>query len=77
VKIDAIFDKITKDKTIKALQWDIEIMIWQDMHTRGFDVNKYLVELRRNNDKIIDLRRRNMRRKTLDHLMYMLCKDLK
>ncbi|MDR2603602.1 MAG: hypothetical protein LBC11_03540 [Puniceicoccales bacterium] len=39
-------------------------------------MNKYVVELRRNNDKIIDLRRRTLRGKTLDHLMHMLCKDL-
>jgi hypothetical protein len=52
-------------------------MIWQDVYTRGLNMNKYAVELRRNNDNIIDLRRRTMRGKTLDHLMYMLCKALK
>jgi hypothetical protein len=36
-------------------------MIWQDVYTRGLDVNKYVVELRRNNNEIIDLRRRTMR----------------
>ncbi|MDR2432259.1 MAG: trigger factor [Puniceicoccales bacterium] len=77
VKIGAILDKIAKDEKIEPLQGDIENMIWQDVYTRGLDVNKYIVELRRNNDKIIDLRRRTMRGKTLDHLMYMLCKDLK
>jgi hypothetical protein len=30
-----------------------------------------------NNDKIIDLRNRTVRGKTLDHRIYRLCKDLK
>ncbi|MDR2629181.1 MAG: trigger factor, partial [Puniceicoccales bacterium] len=77
VKIGAILDKIAKDEKIEPLQGDIENMIWQDVYTRGLDVNKYIVELRKNNDKIIDLRRRTLRGKTLDHLMHMLCKDLK
>ncbi|MDR0693263.1 MAG: trigger factor [Puniceicoccales bacterium] len=77
VKIGAILDKIAKDEKIEPLQGDIENMIWQDVYTRGLDVNKYVVELRRSNDKIIDLRRRTLRGKTLDHLMHMLCQDLK
>jgi trigger factor len=77
VKIGAILDKIARDEKIKPLQGDIENMIWQDVYTRGLDVNQYIIELRRDNDKIIDLRRRTLRGKTLDHLMYMLCKDLK
>jgi trigger factor len=77
VKIGAVLDKIAKDEKIEPLQGDIENMIWQDVYTRGLDVNKYIVELRRNNDKAIDLRRRTLRGKTLDHLMHMLCKDLK
>jgi trigger factor len=77
VKIGAILDKIARDEKIEPLQGDIENMIWQDVYTRRLDVNKYIVELRKNNDKIIDLRRRTLRGKTLDHLMHMLCKDLK
>jgi trigger factor len=77
VKIGAILDKIAKDEKIEPLQGDIENMIWQDVYTRKLDVNKYIVELRKNNDKIVDLRRRTLRGKTLDHLMHMLCKDLK
>jgi hypothetical protein len=75
--MDAILDKTAKDEKIDPLQWDIESMIWQDVHTRWLDVNKYVVELRSNNGKIIDLPRGTMRGKTLDHVIYTLCKDLK
>jgi trigger factor len=77
VKIGAILDKIAKNEKIEPLQNDIENMIWQDVYTRKLDVNKYITELKKDNSKIIDLRRRTLRGKTLDHLMYMLCKDLK
>ncbi|MDR1890986.1 MAG: trigger factor [Puniceicoccales bacterium] len=77
VKIKAILDKIAKDEKIEPLQNDIEKMILQDVYTAGLDINKYIAELRRDNNKIIDLRRRTLRGKTLDHLMYMLCKDLR
>jgi FKBP-type peptidyl-prolyl cis-trans isomerase (trigger factor) len=77
VKTDAILNKIIKDENIEPLEGDIENMIWQGVYTIGLDMNKYILELRRNNDTIIDLRRRSIRGKALDHLRYVLCKDLK
>ncbi|MDR2779035.1 MAG: trigger factor [Puniceicoccales bacterium] len=76
VKIGAILDKIAKDEKIELLRNDIENMLWQDVYTKKVDVNKYIIELRKDNNKTIDLRRRALRGKTLDHLMHMLCKDL-
>jgi FKBP-type peptidyl-prolyl cis-trans isomerase (trigger factor) len=70
VKTDGILEKSIKKENIEPLQGDIENMIWQGVYTIGLDVNRYILEHRRNNDTIIDLRRRIIRSKALDHLIY-------
>jgi trigger factor len=75
VKLGIILDGVAKREKIEISTEDVENVLWHDIRTKKIDTGKYVAELKRNSSKIVDLRRRALRSKALDHLMTIACKD--
>ncbi|MDR3143921.1 MAG: trigger factor [Puniceicoccales bacterium] len=77
VKIGVILDEIAKIEKIEISTQEIENIMWQEISMQRTDANKYIGELKRDSSKVMELRRRTLRSKTLNHLMSEISKNPK
>ncbi|MDR2737846.1 MAG: trigger factor [Puniceicoccales bacterium] len=75
IRLGIVLDKIAANEHVELVSGDVENMIWKDVHANRINPNQYVNELRKDRNRIVDVRRRALHGKTLDHLMYKLCKD--
>jgi trigger factor len=68
-KISVILAKIAKCEKLEIAAGDIENIIWQDIHARQIDANRYVSELKKDSKKVTDVRRRALQEKTIEYLL--------
>jgi trigger factor len=68
-KAGLVLDRIAEEEKIVADNGDFEAMILQDTAMKKLDLDKYLRDLKNDNNKLIDLRKRTLRGKVLDFLV--------